>query len=147
MLASVRNRQCGARNVVSTKRADSMLFSVFVHLWRAFMTSQHPNFPFSQFVEFVVDPRHQANLVVALQERFEGFTRTYPGFIRASVHVSEDRQRVLSHVLWQSKEDCEAAVANSEQGEGDVWGLIRAYQTKAITFNAYEQVGEIVGRR
>ncbi|MFK3796204.1 MULTISPECIES: antibiotic biosynthesis monooxygenase [unclassified Pseudomonas] len=111
------------------------------------MTSQDSTLPFSQFVEFVVDPRHQAGLVAALNERFENFTRTYPGFIRASVQVSEDRQRVLSHVLWQSKAECEAAVANAEQGEGDFWGLIRAYQTKAMTFNAYEWVSEIVGPR
>lgn len=111
------------------------------------MTSQDSNLPFSQFVEFMVDPRHQSGLVTALNERFERFTRTYPGFIRASVHVSEDQQRVLSHVLWQSKSDCEKAIENAEQGEGDLWGLIRAHRTTAMTFNAYELVSETVGPR
>jgi heme-degrading monooxygenase HmoA len=111
------------------------------------MTSQDSHLPFSQFVEFMVDPRHQAGLVTALNERFERFTRTYPGFIRASVHVSEDQQRVLSHVLWQSKSDCEKAFENAEQGEGDLWGLIRAHRTTAMTFNAYELVSETVGPR
>jgi heme-degrading monooxygenase HmoA len=111
------------------------------------MTSQDSNLPFSQFVEFVVDPRYQPGLVAALDERFERFTRTYPGFIRASVHVSEDRQRVLTHVLWQSKSDCEKAFENAEQGEGDLWGLIRSHRTTAMTFNAYELVSETVGPR
>jgi|GEM_PF-203079 len=124
-----------------------MLFSDISHLWRAFMTSQDSTLPFSQFVEFTIDPRHEVGLIAALNERFESFTRTYPGFIRASVHVSEDRQRVLSHVVWKSKSDCEQAVENAEQGEGDLWGLIRAYQTKAMTFNAYALVSETVGPR
>nr|GFC07313.1 hypothetical protein [Tanacetum cinerariifolium] len=72
----------------------------------------------------MVDPRHQSGLVTALNERFERFTRTYPGFIRASLHVSEDQQRVLSHVLWRSKSDCEKAFENAEQGEGDLAAFI-----------------------
>ncbi|MFJ3485786.1 antibiotic biosynthesis monooxygenase [Pseudomonas sp. NPDC090202] len=111
------------------------------------MTSQDLHLPFSQFVEFAVDPQHQAALVAALNERCERFTRTYPGFIRASVQVSEDRRRVLSHVLWRSKTDCEKAFENAEKGEDDFWTLIRAHRTTAMTFNAYEQVSEIVGPR
>ncbi|WP_341958867.1 antibiotic biosynthesis monooxygenase [Pseudomonas sp. RC10] len=111
------------------------------------MTSQDSNLPFSQFVEFTVDPRYQAGLVADLNERFERFTRTYPGFIRASVHVSEDQGRVLSHVLWQSKSACEQAFRNAEQGEGDLWGLIRRHRTTAMAFNAYEMVGEITRSR
>jgi hypothetical protein len=60
------------------------------------MTPVTAHLPFSQFVEFAVDPRHQAGLVDALNDRFERFTRTYPGFVCASVQVSEDRRRVLS---------------------------------------------------
>lgn len=111
------------------------------------MTSQDSNLPFSQFVEFAVNPHHQAGLVAALDQRFERFTRTYPGFIRASVHVSEDQQRVLSHVLWQSRSDCQNAFENTEQGEDDLWGLIRTHRTTAMVFNAYEQVSETVGSR
>ena len=86
------------------------------------MTSQDSNLPFSQFVEFMVDPRHQSGLVTALNERFERFTRTYPGFIRASVHVSEDQQRVLSHVLWQSKSDCEKALLPHQKNKLSLQG-------------------------
>jgi heme-degrading monooxygenase HmoA len=111
------------------------------------MTSQDSNLPFSQFVEFVVHPRYQAGLVSALHDRSERFIRTYPGFIRASVQVSEDRQRVLSHVLWESKAACERAVENAEQGEGDFWHLIREHRATAMTFNAYELHSELVGAR
>jgi heme-degrading monooxygenase HmoA len=111
------------------------------------MTPAAANLPFSQFVEFAVDPHHQAGLVGALNERFERFTRTYPGFVRASVQVSEDRQRVLSHVQWLSKTDCERAFANTEQGEGDFWELMGRHRATSMTFNAYEVAGEIVGPR
>lgn len=111
------------------------------------MTSQDRNRPFSQFVEFVVDARHQSGLVIALTDRAERFTRTYPGFISASVQVSEDQQRVLSHVLWDSKEDCERAFENAEQGEEDFWTLIRQHRATALTFNAYRVMSETVGRR
>lgn len=111
------------------------------------MTPAAASLPYSQFVEFAVDPQHQAGLVGALNERFEQFTRTYPGFIRASVQVSEDRQRVLSHVQWQSKTDCERAFENAEQGEADMWELIRRHRATSMTFNAYEVAGEIVGPR
>ena len=108
------------------------------------MTPAAAHLPYSQFVEFAVDPHHQAGLVVALSERF---TRTYPGFVRASVQLSEDRQRVLSHVQWLSKSDCERAFENAEQGEGDMWELIRRHRATSMIFNAYEVAGEIVGPR
>ncbi|WP_296261589.1 MULTISPECIES: antibiotic biosynthesis monooxygenase [unclassified Pseudomonas] len=111
------------------------------------MTSQDSNLPFSQFIEFVLDARYQAGLVAALNERMERFIRTYPGFIRASVQLSEDHTRVLSHVLWRSRTDCEKAFTNAEQGEGDLWEMIRAHRATALTFNGYELVGETVGPR
>ncbi|WP_268797100.1 antibiotic biosynthesis monooxygenase family protein [Pseudomonas huanghezhanensis] len=110
------------------------------------MTSQDFN-PFSQFVEFVVDSRHQSALVAALAERTERLTRTSPGFISASVQVSEDRERVLSHVLWQSRADWEHAVEDVERGGEDFWNLIRQHRATALTFNAYQMVSETVGRR
>jgi len=111
------------------------------------MTPAAAHLPFSQFVEFAVYPRHQAGLVEALHERFEQFTCTYPGFVRASVQVSEDRQRVLSHVQWLSKTDCERAFENAEQGEGDFWELTRRHRATSMIFNAYEVAGEVVGPR
>jgi heme-degrading monooxygenase HmoA len=108
------------------------------------MTSQDANRPFSQFVEFEVPPRQQAGLVTALIERSDRFIRTYPGFIRASVQVSEDHQRVLSHVLWQSRAACERAVENAEQGEGDFWSLIHKHGATAVIFNGYELQSEVL---
>lgn len=110
------------------------------------MTAQDANLPFSQFVEFAVNPGHHAGLVAALDERFEQLICTYPGFIRASVHVSEDRKRVLSHVLWKDRTACERAFENAERDDEDMWGLIRAHRTRSMVFNAYEQVSETLGR-
>lgn len=70
---------------------------------------------------------------------------TYPGVIRATVQVSEDQRRVLSHVLWQSRLDCEKAVENAAQGEGDLWAMVRDHRATAMIFNAYQLVGETVG--
>ena len=111
------------------------------------MTLHDSNLAFSQFVEFAVHPRQQAGLALALGERFERLTRTYPGFIRASVQVSEDRQRVLAHVLWQSRTDCEKAFENAESGEGDLWDLLGTHRATAMIFNGYELVSEVVGPR
>lgn len=110
------------------------------------MTSQDSSLAFSQFVEFAVNPGHHAGLVAALDDRFERLICTYPGFIRATVHVSEDQKRVLSHVLWKDRSACEKAFENAERDDGDMWELIRAHRTRAMVFNAYEQVSETLGR-
>lgn len=59
---------------------------------------------FSQLVEFAVEPHHQPGLVAELAEQAERFTRTYQGFISASVQASDDGYRVLNYVQWHSKE-------------------------------------------
>ena len=110
------------------------------------MTAQDAKLPFSQFVEFAVNPGHHTGLVAALDERFEQLICTYPGFICASVHVSEDRKRVLSHVLWKDRTACERAFENAERDDEDMWELIRAHRTRSMVFNAYEQVSETLGR-
>jgi hypothetical protein len=107
--------------------------------------AQHPVQQQPSFVENVHDTSSRSSSLQSV--RCERFTRTYPGFVRASVQVSEDRQRVLSHVQWLSKSDCERAFENAEQGEGDMWELIRRHRATSMIFNAYEVAGEVVGPR
>jgi hypothetical protein len=98
---------------------------------------------FNQLIEFAVDPRQHAALAAALVEQAERLTCTYPGFISASVQASEDGCRVLSQVLWQSRRASEQALLNAEGGEPDFAELMRRYRVTAVTFNAYEVLGQI----
>jgi hypothetical protein len=50
-------------------------------------------------------------------------------------------------VQWLSKRDCERAFENAEEGEADMWGLIRQHRATSMTFNAYEVAAQIVGPR
>ncbi|MBD8493215.1 antibiotic biosynthesis monooxygenase [Pseudomonas syringae] len=107
----------------------------------------HMSMPvYSQFVEFSVDPRQQAQLAVALNTVDEQFTCTCPGFISASVQASEDGQRVLHQVWWQSREACEAALRHLEAGVPDVQALIRQHRVQAARFSSYRMAGQVAAR-
>ncbi|WDU65127.1 antibiotic biosynthesis monooxygenase [Pseudomonas poae] len=98
---------------------------------------------FSQFVEFVVDPLHVQDLVTALIERVERFTRLCPGFISAQVHVSEAGDRVLMQLLWPSRQSGELAIERAQTVEPDLFHLARQHHASALffsTFNALAQV-------
>lgn len=101
---------------------------------------------YSQSVEFSVDPRQQAALVTALTWVDEQFTSTCPGFMGASVQASEDGQRVLHQVLWQSRESCEAALRNLEAGVPHVQALIRQHRVQAARFSSYQVASQTTPR-
>jgi Antibiotic biosynthesis monooxygenase len=98
---------------------------------------------FSQLVEFAVEPHHQPGLVAELAEQAERFTRTYQGFISASVQASDDGYRVLNYVQWHSKEACETACRGAGKDALDISGLIKRYQAKAVTFGTFQVVSLI----
>jgi len=107
------------------------------------MTISASHRPFSQWVEFAVAPHHQADLIAALIDQAERYTRTYPGFLGATVQASDDGCRVLNYVQWQDRQACLDAFSNAEQGEQDMHGLIRQYRATSVTFGAFQVVGRI----
>ncbi|MEQ7874925.1 antibiotic biosynthesis monooxygenase family protein [Sphingomonas sp. ASV193] len=60
-------------------------------------------------------PRDRQKAIVDSLRRFtEGFARTLPGFIGASVHMSLDGTRVVNYVQWKSGEDLRSMLATPE---------------------------------
>ena len=101
---------------------------------------------FNQIVEFAVATGQHEPLVAALLEQAQRITCTYPGFISATVQASEDGSRVISQVLWASRQACDAAMRSSEPGEPDVITLLTRHQVRAATFDTYQVMGRIQPR-
>jgi quinol monooxygenase YgiN len=53
---------------------------------------------------FTVDPDKQQQLVDTLIETTEGWVKSLPGFISASIHKSLDGARVVNYAQWKDKE-------------------------------------------
>lgn len=98
---------------------------------------------YNQLVEFSVEAAQQSGLVAALVQVDEQYTRSCPGFMGASVQASEDGVRVLHQVVWQSRQDCEAALANIESSVHDLNGLIRLHRVQAATFGSYRVLSQV----
>lgn len=104
------------------------------------------NLYFNQLIEFSVTPAQQSGLVTALTEQVERYTCTYPGFISATVQVSDDGCRVLAQTLWQSRRASEEALLNAEANEQDFMELLRLHQVSAVTFNSWQVTRTIQAR-
>ncbi|MCD5974950.1 antibiotic biosynthesis monooxygenase [Pseudomonas quasicaspiana] len=104
------------------------------------------NLCFNQLIEFSVTPAQQSGLVTALTEQVERYTCTYPGFISATVQVSDDGCRVLAQTLWQSLRASEEALLNAEANEQDFMELLRLHQVSAVTFNSWQVTRTIQAR-
>ncbi|OAJ50558.1 hypothetical protein [Pseudomonas marginalis] len=107
------------------------------------MRSSDPCTPFSQFVEFVVDPLHVQDLVTALIARVERFTCLCPGFISAQVHVSEAGDRVLMQLSWPSRQYSELAIERSQTAEPDLLHLARQHHASALLFSTFNAVAQV----
>jgi quinol monooxygenase YgiN len=57
---------------------------------------------------FHVKPGRAEDLALVLKVATEETIRHAPGFISASVHVSDDGKRVINYAQWRSKADYEA---------------------------------------
>lgn len=101
---------------------------------------------YSQLVEFSVQPAQQPGLVAALAAVDEQFTSSCRGFLGASVQASEDGVRVLHQVVWQSRQDCEAALSNIESSVPDLNSLIRLHRVQAATFGSYQVLSQVPPR-
>jgi quinol monooxygenase YgiN len=52
---------------------------------------------------FLVDPKHQQELVDVLVEATDVFMQNVPGFISANIHRSIDGRHVVNYAQWQSR--------------------------------------------
>lgn len=102
--------------------------------------------PFSQLIEYAVDPRLQAGLIEALIERDQRFTAEYPGFIAASVQASEDGARVLHQVLWRSRPCGEEACRTAESRGPDLGQLLRRFRVRSASFASFRVAGQVTPR-
>ncbi|WP_408008352.1 antibiotic biosynthesis monooxygenase family protein [Pseudalkalibacillus sp. A8] len=59
---------------------------------------------FTVIIEWEVDPQQQQALIDALSKQVERHFKSYPGFVSASFHASDDGQRVINYAQWLSKE-------------------------------------------
>lgn len=107
------------------------------------MSSSAGDSPFSQFVEFIVDPPHGQGLVTALAARIERFTRVCPGFISAQVHLSDAGDRVLMQVLWPSRTQGENALEWAQASEPDLFQLARQHHARALLFSTFNVVADL----
>ena len=68
---------------------------------------------------FAVEPERQQELINIIVEFVETEVKHQPGFVSSSIHKSLDGVRVMNYAQWQSREDYEAFVNNSEvQSQG-----------------------------
>lgn len=68
---------------------------------------------------FAVEPERQQGLINIIVEFVETEVKHQPGFVSSSIHKSLDGVRVMNYAQWQSREDYEAFVNNSEvQSQG-----------------------------
>jgi hypothetical protein len=99
--------------------------------------------PFSQLIEYAVDPRLQAGLIDALIERDQRFTAGFPGFIAASVQASEDGARVLHQVLWRDRPCGEQACRTAESRGPDLGQLLRRFRVRSASFASFRVAGQV----
>lgn len=57
---------------------------------------------------FSVDPDRADELLAFLSEATENGMRHRPGFVSASLHMSDDRRHVANYAQWRSRDDIDA---------------------------------------
>lgn len=68
---------------------------------------------------FAVEPERQQELIDAIAEFLETAVKHQPGFVSSSIHKSLDGVRVMNYAQWQSQEDYQAFINNSDvQSQG-----------------------------
>jgi quinol monooxygenase YgiN len=75
---------------------------------------------------FAVEPERQQELVDTIKEFVETGVKHQLGFVSSSIHKSLDKVRVMNYAQWQTQEDYQAFVKNSE---------LRALGRKLSEFN------------
>lgn len=107
------------------------------------MTWSSRNCGFSHVVEFTVDPIHMPELVASLMSRIERFTCSCPGFVRASMQVSDEGDRALLQLLWSSREHGEHALERAQRLELDLFHMMGQPSAKALLFSSFNVIAQV----
>jgi len=68
---------------------------------------------------FAVEPERQQELINAIAEFLETAVKHQPGFVSSSIHKSIDGVQVMNYAQWQSQEDYQTFINNSQvQSQG-----------------------------
>lgn len=102
---------------------------------------------FSQFVEFTVQPLQAAALAEALLIRARHSTCRCSGFINCAIHMNEQDNRVFMHLLWESQTQAESAIGQMQSVKPDLFQLALQHNATALSFSAYDAVGEVCAGR
>lgn len=98
---------------------------------------------FGQLIEFTVQPLQAGALASAMLAQAQLFTYECPGFIKCTVHLSDQGTQVLMHLLWDSKAYAEQAVTQLQGVEPDFFDLAQRHNVSALLFSTYDVVGEV----
>lgn len=60
---------------------------------------------------FDTHPERAFDVVASLRDFTESTTRSLPGFVATSVHVSLDKKRVVNYVQWKTAHDLQAMMS------------------------------------
>jgi quinol monooxygenase YgiN len=66
---------------------------------------------------FVVEPKHQDELIEALKEGLETFVSKQPGYVSAALHKGMDGRHAVVYSQWRSPMHIEALLNNPEARE------------------------------
>ncbi|WP_044421958.1 antibiotic biosynthesis monooxygenase [Pseudomonas syringae group genomosp. 3] len=107
------------------------------------MTESPSEAGFSQSLEILVSPSSVSALVQALRNRVEQLTSHHPGFVSASLRVSEHQSAVLLELYWLSRMASENALAHPKEGELDLFQLGRDFQAQPMIFRTFIMYAEV----
>lgn len=63
---------------------------------------------------FTVDPDKQQQLADTLIETTEGWVKSLPGFVSASIHKSLDGTKVVNYAQWETKDGFDLMMSNPQ---------------------------------
>lgn len=97
---------------------------------------------FTQMIEYNVPALRQEALAEALVTRSEQLAQRCAGLLNVSIQVSDDGQRVLQHLQWQSRQAWAAAAGYFV--EEPFLDLLCQYRARGVNFAAYQTLRSLV---
>lgn len=84
---------------------------------------------------FTVDPEKHVALFEYLKEATENVMSKMPGYISASLHISDDKKTITNYAQWTSFEDFQNKQKNDEAGKHMKAAASIAKEFKPVTYS------------